>query len=276
MNRYRQQVLGPVQVLKDWSWGHAASRVFQVRDAEGVHWYVTQHRYAEQYHREVAAYRRWVPALGGRAPTLRACDDGLRVLVLTAVPGIVGDEVGVDVHRQAGVLLRRLHDSEPLGPWVDIAAHKLDELETWAARAGGLLGRRELDFARSQLRELDGTTPPARVPCHLDYSPRNWLVHAGAVHVVDFEHAAPQVWVNDLTRLFFRAWRDDPDLREAFYDGYGRTPDADEVAVLLACYTLAAVRGLVWARDHDQASFADAVAGNLDALIRGEFTAGGR
>ncbi|WP_166427020.1 hypothetical protein [Nonomuraea mesophila] len=32
-----------------------------------------------------------------------------------------------------------------------------------------MIGRSELDFVRSRVRELDGLPRPPRVPCHLDW-----------------------------------------------------------------------------------------------------------
>lgn len=266
-----ERVLGRCHVVKDWSWGHGESCVFQLRDTEGVSWYVKRHRHVEQYAREVTAYRRWVPVLGDQAPTFRACDDDLRALVISAIPSSTVTGIDTDVHHQAGALLRRFHMAESFPPWTDIAAHKLAELDVWASRANGLLERRELDFARAELRALGGLAPP-RVPCHLDYSPRNWLVANGRVHVIDFEWADPEVWVNDLGRLFFGVWPTRPDLREAFCHGYGRPLGEDDIALLVASYALTAVWHLIWAHEHHQASFATAQRDTLQALMRKEFT----
>jgi hypothetical protein len=58
------------------------------------------------------------PALGpGRAPVLLAADPALRAILVTALPGRPVHELEVpadteaEIHRQAGMLLRRLHDA---------------------------------------------------------------------------------------------------------------------------------------------------------------------
>ncbi|WP_020574213.1 hypothetical protein [Actinopolymorpha alba] len=286
LERYAEDLLGPCRTTKDCSWNHGGSRVIRVRDAEGSSWYVKQHPHQELHTREVAAYQRWVPALGNRAPWLRAYDDERRLLVLSEVPGDTfvsvdtgvdpgvdaGHRTDVDVYHQAGTLLRRLHDAEALPPYGDYAARKQATLESWAARADGLLDRRELDFARSELRSLDGIPEPSLVPCHLDYSPRNWLVASGRVQVIDFEWAGPEVWVSDLARLYFGPWRQRPDLRDAFLAGYGRDLDGDAHGILLAGHALTAVWHVIWGHTHGNASFAASTRQTLQALMRREFS----
>ena len=40
--------------------------------------------------------------------------------------------------------------------------------------------------------------------------------------LIDFEHARSDLPARDLVRLRFRVWPSRPDLRDAFFDGYGR------------------------------------------------------
>ena len=197
----------------------------------------------------------------------------LQTLVLSAVPGEAGSDLALgmdpEIHRQAGWLLRRFHEAESLGPWDGFAEAKRDELEKWAARAGGLLESEHLDFARSEVRRLGELGSPARVPCHRDYGSRNWLVAEGRVHIIDFEWARPEVWVNDLARLYFGPWRGRPDLQDAFLDGYGRAIDADDRAVLLACGALSAVSTVIWSHAQGDAAFEEIGRGNLRRLMEG-------
>ena len=259
LERFVERTLGPCRVVGDRSWVHGESCVLEVRDAEGGRWFAKGHRRPEKHRSEVDAYRRWVPVLGGRAPTLRAVDDDLPAILLSAVPGVavsdVASEMDPDVQHQAGRLLRRFHEVESLGPWHDFAAAKLDAFERWAARAAGLLAPRQLAFARDEVRRLGEVASPVRVPCHFDYDGRNWLVADGRVHVIDFEHARPEAWINDLSRLAFGPWLARPGLRDAFLDGYGRPIGDDDRAILRGCGALAAVSTVVWARDHGDAPF---------------------
>jgi len=218
--------LGPCEVVADHSWRHRASSVLRVRDAAGGEWVVKCHRDRDRYVAELAAYQLWVPALGDRAPMLLAHDDGLQTLVLSALAGELapwpGDE---ETHRQAGVLLRLLHDSEPAAPWDDFAAEKLAEYDELVPAASPLLPADVLDDVRAEvlaLASLDAA--PSRVACHRDHTPRNWLIDGTRVSVVDFELARREVWVDDLARLESGPWQGDPGLRAAFLDGYGRPP----------------------------------------------------
>ncbi|MEQ4304612.1 phosphotransferase [Plantactinospora sp. B6F1] len=275
---YARQVLGSAQVVADRSWRHGAAGVLEVRDGNGTVWFVKGHGDPERYRRELTAYQRWVSGLGGCAPRLRAYDDERLALVLSVVPGEPGTAYVTDpeVQREAGVLLRRLHETEALPPWTDLVDCKLDELDRLSVRAHGLLEPRELDFVRAELRNLSGVPAPPRVPCHLDYSPRNWLVARdarhrpeGRVQVIDFEWTAPEVWVNDLNRLYFGPWRDRPDLADAFLAGYGRTLDDADRAVLHACGALTAVFIVVWAHGRGDPGFAQAWRQNLHRLMDG-------
>jgi hypothetical protein len=261
------RAIGPCRLERDRSWEHGGAQVLQLRDAAGVPWFVKRQARAELYERERTAYQRWVPALGDRAPALRAHDDKLGVLLLSAVPGALDYAAGAEVHHEAGSVLRRLHEAEELPVWNDFAAVKLAELESWTDQAAGLLDAAELDFARGSLRALEGIPAPARVPCHLDYTPRNWLISdAGRVHVIDFEWVTPEVWVNDLARLYYGYWRGRPDLRAAFLDGYGRTPTDDELAIMRGSYALSAVWMIVWAHEHGELAFETGLRDNLRTL----------
>jgi hypothetical protein len=49
--------------------------------------FLKRHRDRDRYLAEVTAYRQWVPPLGDRAPRLRACDDSLQIIIMSAMPG---------------------------------------------------------------------------------------------------------------------------------------------------------------------------------------------
>ena len=62
---------------------------------------------------------------------------------------------------------------------------------TWAQRARG---RIENSLVENVLKIAAAPWPagapiPTRVPCHRDFTERNWLVQNGRFTVIDFEHA---------------------------------------------------------------------------------------
>lgn len=240
-------VLGapPVRVA-DRSWPDGKSSVYELRDGEGVSWFVKQHHDPASYSAELFAYRRWVSAVADRAPVLRAHDDSQLALVVSAVPSSgIRDWRDDDIRRDAGALLRRFHTGESFGLWDDIAAVKQAAVEQWVRREDGLLARREVDFVSGCATALASLPKPARVPCHRDYTPRNWVIDNGRVQVIDFEDAGADAWLTDIGRVTIGYWRDEPHLTDAFLDGYGRRLSTDEVAVMTCCRAEAVLAGEV-------------------------------
>jgi thiamine kinase-like enzyme len=216
-----------------------------------------------------------------QSPHLRASDDSLQTVILSAVPGkpppwpadgMDGDDndrhiAEIATQRDAVARLRQLHDGQRALPWDDFASAKAEEFDQLAPFAAELLTSRELGTARSQVHELAGLLCPGKVPCHRDYTPRNWLVDAGAVYIVDFEWSRLDVWVSDLARLHLGIWATRPDLRDAFLNGYGRELDGADHAMLHGCAVVTAVWMLVKAHETRQASFEDGSRAALQLLI---------
>jgi Ser/Thr protein kinase RdoA (MazF antagonist) len=168
-------------------------------------------------------------------------------------------------------MLRAFHDAEDLGTWEDLVGDKQAELDYWSRRGGGLIEPRVIDVVRRELDNLQALPAPARVPCHGDFSPRNWLVADGKLNLIDFGEAGPDVWVSDLGRLIF-GWRLQTDGLAALLEGYGRQPDSDELALLRATYTASVVWHIVWGHEHGNRDFEVSSRQLLDALVSGELS----
>jgi hypothetical protein len=277
------RVLGQCELVRDCSWDHRQSRVLKLRDELGAEWILKQHRDRERYQAEVTAYRQWVPAMGDRAPQVRAHDDGLQAILITAVPGRLAPWPGPPdsgpsqadgvaeraVQRDAGVALRLLHGAQPSLPWPGLGAAKLAEFDGLAGPASGLLSSRELRIARSEVAALTGVTGACLVPCHRDYTPRNWITEGTRVRVIDFEWTRLDAAATDLARLHLGIWEGRPDLREAFLDGYGQIDDTGQ-AILRGCAALTAVWLTIKARETRQPSFEQASRAALHRLIAGK------
>ena len=251
-------MIGECELEADVSWGHGASAVLRVRDARGERWVVKRHGERERYETELAAYQAYVPALGEYAAALRGYDDAGQLVVLSALPGEHSWPGDADTHHRAGVALRLLHESVPPQPWDDFYESKLAAFEDLASQAAQLLPADVIGFARSRVLAFDELDePPMRVPCHRDYTPRNWLVHGDTLGVIDFELIRPDMWVNDLTRLDSGVWRSDPSLREAFLAGYGRELLAEDKFLLGVCGMVNAIWLVVKGHGYGEVALAD-------------------
>lgn len=187
----------------------------------------------DRYRAGVGAYLLWVPALGGQAPLLRDYRDDLEVLVLSAVgdrpasaqsrrPAQAAEGSDPGVHRQAGALLRRLHDAQPPVGSPDFAREKMAEFDTVAPDAALLPDEDLLGFARTTVGSWTGCL--RRPGCRATWttasargSPRR-----GAVR-----HRLRMGPARSLGRrphpAALRPVSQPPHLQEAFLDGYGRT-----------------------------------------------------
>ncbi len=254
------------------------SAVLRLRDASDAEWFLKHHRDRERYDAELMAYRTWVAALKGRAPRLRSFDDSLQVMILSALPGQPASWPAAEpgdpsterirervIQREAGAILRRLHDAQLAIPWPGFAADKLAQFDDLRPAVAGLLTRRQLDAAGAEVARLNNIPAPAQVPCHHDYTPRNWLVRGGTVYVFDFEWSGPDAWVADLARLHLGIWPARPDLQAAFLQGYGRRLDPVDHMALHGCAVLTGVWLLSKAHETGQPSFEEA---SRKALLR--------
>jgi Phosphotransferase enzyme family len=105
------------------------------------------------------------------------------------------------------------------------------------------------------------------VPCHRDYTPRNWLARDGVQYVIDFEHARLDVWLADLAWLHLGIWPDRPDLKDAFLAGYSRQLSDTDHAILQDLAALTATWLVVKAREIRQPALEDAFRTALQRLL---------
>lgn len=237
-------------VVQDLSWDLVHTVVLHLRTDGGDVVVKAAGPQSTHLPREITAYRSGVLApLPGRVPDLVHADRAQQLLAVGFLPGtLVEADTGLrddpEVHRQAGLLLGRLHRRPPV------------EDDGWElrqdARALAWLDRphRIAAGTASRLRDLLSDNhyhPSALVPTHGDWQPRNWLWHEGRLLVIDLGRFEPRPAQTDLARLAHQHWREHPDLEAAFVDGYGGDP-RDPVtwrmvrlreAVGTACYAFA-------------------------------------
>jgi hypothetical protein len=247
----------PVTPVHDLSWPHGESTVIEARDPGGTLWIVKQVRDPAVHTRETRALRDWAPRLGaGSAPRLVAAVEDRSLIVMDRLPGRAGVATTASEFRQAGHLIRRLHEAEPATPDPGYPARAAHDVDRWIRRMPGVVSAAELGFVRSRLALLESMPPMPSGPVHNDNQPRNWLTDAGGrVRVVDFGKAKRDVQLRDFERMRHQEWRGRPDLREAFFDGYGRTLTGDEEQALDCIGAVAALTTILWARSHGAGPF---------------------
>ena len=255
-----QEVLGEVLETSFRGWDHAESRVWRVV-ARRQTAYLKQHRQPLKHKQEYRAYTEWLPRLPDITPKLLA--DFEDSLLLSEVPGELvedkerRDEDVRDLYRQAGAFLQELHDL----PFVyedemTLAEAFVRRTEAWTGRVGDILSADDVAWVKARVAEaLPILKNYKRVPCHRDYTARNWLADDGKLHVIDFEHSRPDLWFLDIERLWSDVWHERSDLAEAFWEGYGRGLSAEETWVLERLAALNALSTVVWAREHGDVGF---------------------
>ncbi|MFJ1654517.1 phosphotransferase enzyme family protein [Streptomyces sp. NPDC088337] len=250
-----EQAVGRIATWTDASWDRDSSRVWRADGAQEGVWYVKIHQNTRFHHREVDAYRSWVPGLGTSAPTLVTSDSALLAVVITTVPGRPLD--GIDhppeqqrlLFRQIGALAAAIHGSAaPLSAEEGMPA--LAKVERHLEAARPYLRPGDEVFIRQIVARAEAVPPLDRVPTHGDFQLRNLLLDDdGSLAVIDFERSEPGPAIRDLVRLA-DAWATQPRLHDAFMSGYGRqlTPAEEERFVVDS--TLDALSGIQYGATH--------------------------
>ena len=195
------EAVGEISMVADRSWPRPDSAVWQVTGSSGRSWFVKRHHSRLFHRREVTAYRRWAGALGpGRASVLAGADEETLAIVITGVPGrsvpglALGEDDEREVHRQAGVLLRRFHQAALPADDTMSTDRAIARVGEYLHRARGMLTSPQMQLVRrssDRLQRLVGGLPA--LPAHGDAQPRNWIWDPAACRfaLIDFERAEP-------------------------------------------------------------------------------------
>nr|BEK64583.1 aminoglycoside phosphotransferase family protein [Kitasatospora purpeofusca] len=231
---------------EDRSWPRSSSRVWRVTAGARTA-YVKIGPGELDYEREVAGYAYTAAHLSDReAPRLLATDPQLRAILSSVLPGRVvrdlplGADVELRLYEDAGRLLRSWHDASGPGTDVDRAAVRAGMREQ-AREAADCLGSTAPHLrrpARAGRGRVGGTGRPRRgvavglPPRRLrdpelavrrgDRPPRSDRLRDGRVG----RGRGGVVW------LFGAVWPLRPELREAYFVGYGRPLTAEEERLL--------------------------------------------
>ncbi|MFD0352060.1 phosphotransferase [Kitasatospora aburaviensis] len=161
VRRFAEQAVGRITSWSDISWPRDGSRVWRAGGVRGGTWFVKVHQSDRFHDREVAAYRTWVPTLGGAVPRLVAADPGLRAIVVTAVPGrplhgaVHPPEEQRRIFRAIGALAAAIHRCA-LGSLTPVtAAAALGKLEGYLAAARGRLAPGDEELVRALAKQAE-------------------------------------------------------------------------------------------------------------------------
>ncbi|MGW7381495.1 aminoglycoside phosphotransferase family protein [Streptomyces sp. NPDC054794] len=261
------------------------SRVWALRRPDGIRFYVKVEPEPVMYERETFALRHAVPALGAdHAPQLRASSAEHLALLLTAVPGTPLDSLTLApaeelrAHRRGGALLALLHAAGDLsGPHRARAERALqaaaDSADRHLRQAGDRLTPAEHRLVRDLAERLRDLPALPLAFIHGDARSRNllWSRRPGRAAWVDFERSRFATAVQDFVPMSCGIWAERPDLRAAWFRGYGRDLLPEEQQALKGLAALDAVSCLVRGPAHDDPALTVRGRRTLDRLMAGVF-----
>jgi hypothetical protein len=261
-------------------WPHGQSMTWRATDGRGPAVYVKVHAEPYLYQRHTRAYERWVPHLPCPTPEMLLSEESLLLMVFAELPGVPLEnaslplELELEAYETAGRVARVFHElpaspeEQPGDPGESAAQRMRDMIEA----ADGLLSNETLKWAESVGTDARAFAGEQFVPCHRDYSPRNWLVEAqdGRLEwsLIDFERARHDFRYVDFQRMWPDHWRERPNRREAFFRGYGRELTLDEEHRLKLTFLRTCVGTVPWARDNGDPPFEAWARENLERLRR--------
>ncbi|MFJ5819316.1 aminoglycoside phosphotransferase family protein [Streptomyces sp. NPDC093108] len=225
---------GPAEVVADHSWPGTSTTVLRLRAPDGQQMILKSNTSGDSFQRELTALTRWAPALGASAPQLLDADEDAQLLLMTAVTGqplqslplTAGQERRA--YERAGALLARFHATAPPTVLPAFGAERAAYIRAQLTDGTHPLTRADLAVLDEALHQLQALPPRRAQPSHLDFTSRNILWSEAETGVIDFETSRYEAVGCDFLRITQRTLHHRPDLRAAFYRGYGREPRHDE------------------------------------------------
>jgi pyruvate,water dikinase len=268
---YTHRIVGPFDLVATRSWRYHGGEVWEI-SAGASRYIVKRHRNGRHWRREVAGYERAATLPAGRVPRLTGADEDLAVLIITLLPGTGLDQAALgaaeerEAYRQAGTLLRALHEAAGSGPDASVPGRLIAKAHAALARARQFLTSAEAAVIASQIARMEQLTARLlAVATHGDFQPRNllWDSAARVLAVIDFEKAALAPAARDIASITAAMPPRRDDLPAAFYQGLGREPDADELAAAGAFTVLTALTDYAWAQENGDRTAASAARGTF-------------
>ncbi|MFI5743849.1 aminoglycoside phosphotransferase family protein [Streptomyces anulatus] len=266
---------GPAEVVADHSWPGTSTTVLRLRNADGRQMILKANTSSDSFRRELTALTDWAPALGASAPQLLDVDEDAQLLLMTAVTGQPLQSLTLTARQErrayerAGALLARFHATAPRTVLPAFGAERAAYIRAQLTDGTHPLAGADLAVLDEALHLLTALPPQRAQPSHLDFTGRNvlWSTDAEA-GVIDFETSRYEAVGRDFLRITQRTLYHRPDLRTAFYQGYGREPERAESELIRICTVTDAAAIVVTATARGQHAFATEARSILTAAVR--------
>lgn len=265
---------GPAEVVADHSWPGTSTTVLRLRAADGRQMILKSNTSGDSFRRELAALTQCAPALGASAPQLLDVDEDAQLLLMTAVTGqplqslTLTSQQERRAYEQAGALLARFHATAPRTVLPAFGAERAAYIRAQLTDGTHPLDRVDLTVLDEALHQLEALPPQRAQPSHLDFTSRNILWDEAEVGVIDFETSRYEAVGRDFLRITQRTLYHRPDLRTAFYRGYGREPERAESELMRICTVTDAAAIVVTATACGQHAFAAEARAILTGAVR--------
>ncbi len=254
--------VGKIITVSFKGWDHAESQVWKITTQQ-TNYYLKAHKQKNKFKQESYAYENWAKQISEQCSQLIAKQENLNSILLTSIEAEPLEQQSLSAkqeqaaYEQAGRMLRTWHDLNYADNDIDLAEAMRQRLKQWTQRAKDIVGKQEISWVKDQTLELiNHLKDYQRVPCHRDYSARNWLLDKdGKLWLIDFEHARADFFLVDFERQYNSIWLTRPDIKEAFLAGYGKKINELEWELLKRLSSFTALSTIVWAREHNDKAF---------------------
>ena len=231
-------------------------------------YYLKRHEDYRHYLNEVRALTEWIlhlpKAQWWSVPDVLAVSDELGAVIMTRLPGLVQEATLVksiprnDLFELAGRFAKLLHTSQiDLSSATTSRTYANERLDRYLLPAEPYIDKATLKWVDSIVRRSNTWEGLKVVPTHSDFSPRNWIVSEGkaALGIIDWERSLPGYFVEDFQRMIHDDWALEPQLRDAFFSGYGREPTEHEWYQANQVVLINAIGGVSWSISHGDLEF---------------------
>jgi len=205
------------------------------------------------WHRELYAYKNWIPAIEPFAPKLISAFEAESQfgIIITSIDGRTVNELQIQdddkllaIYYEAGKLFKKMQN-EKYGEFFGFIKDDGNSIDEHANKNPvtyvsdfieffykSLHNKKQIDDSYKPLiewatRECDIFSDEIPVPTNWDLSPQNWLVNDSGnfTGFIDFEHTSWGISLDSFGVVTHRYAYDKPQLIKSFFEGYGLVLD---------------------------------------------------